>query len=297
MSRFRAALRHRQRGIALVLVLWVLILLGLIAASFLRETRLGTNLARNIAENARAEALADAGIQRAMLGLLDRDPATRWRADGTAYSLVLDDGMVVIRIEDENGKIDLNRAPARLLLGLFESAGADPETARNVADAISDFRDPDHERRPAGAEDTDYLAAGLAEGAKDAPFDDKDELMQVLGMRREIYDSIRPYITVHSGRGRVNLFTASEFVLRAIPNLTPEQLERIRADKVSGVRLQRAQPDTVTVRAEATTRGGGAFIREAVMRRTGDSERPFSILDWRHAWRSALEPAAELAPQ
>lgn len=292
MSRFGTVFRRRQRGIALVLVLWVLILLGLIAASFLRETRLGTNLARNVIENAKAEALADAGIHRAMLGLLEGDPAARWRADGTAYSLALGEGVIIIRIEDENGKVDVNRAPAPLLRGLLEAAGADPDTALGLADAISDFRDPDHERRPAGAEDADYLAAELPEGAKDAPFDDTDELMQVLGMRRAIYDSIRPYVTVYSGRGRVNLFTAPEFVLRAIPNLAPEQLERIRTERESDERLQRTRADTVTVRAEATTQGGGAFTREAVVRRTGDPEHPFRVLDWRQAWRSAPDVSA-----
>src|SRR3546814_12675614 len=82
MSRSRTALRHKQRGIALLMVLWVLILLGLIAASFLRETRLGTSLAHTVTENAKAAALAEAGIPRALVSLLAPNPATRWRAGG-----------------------------------------------------------------------------------------------------------------------------------------------------------------------------------------------------------------------
>jgi general secretion pathway protein K len=268
------------------MVLWVLILLGLIAASFLRESRLGTNLARNIAENAKAEALAEAGIQRAMVGLLDPDPATRWRM-GTAYDFAFADGMVVVRIEDEGGKVDLNRAPEPVLLALLEAVGADPERARAMSHAIQDFRDADHERRAAGAEDPDYRAAGLEAGAKDAPFDDTEELMQVLGMTREIHTAIRPYVTVHSRRGRVNLLTAPEFVLRAIPNLKPEQLEKILADRADPARLDRVRADIITVRAEAVTGGGGAFSREAVLRQTGAPRQPFTIVDWRQAWRPA----------
>ncbi len=286
MSRSRTALRHKQRGIALLMVLWVLILLGLIAASFLRETRLGTSLARNITENAKAEALAEAGIQRAMVGLLDPDPTTRWRT-GTAYNFAFGEGMVVVLIEDEGGKIDLNRAPAPILLALLEAAGADSERARALVDAIYDFRDADQERRGAGAEDPDYLAAGLEDGAKDAPFDETEELMQVLGMTREMHDAIRPYVTVYSRRGRINLLTAPEFVLRAIPNLKPEQLEKILADRADAARLDRIRADVVTVRAEAVTRGGGAFTREAVLRQSEEAEQPFTILDWRQAWRSA----------
>lgn len=290
MNRLRAKRRGGQRGIALLTVLWVLILLGLIAASFLREARLGTSLARNATENAKAEALAEAGVRRAMLALLDPDAATRWRADGTAYQFALGEGTVTVRIQDEAGKVDLNRGRAPLLLALFGAVGLDPETAQSLVDAILDFRDPDHERRPAGAEDSDYQAAGLDGEAKDAPFGDKEELMQVLGMSREIYDAVAPYVTVHSRRGRINFLTAPELLLAVIPNLTPEQLDRIRADRAGGARLERAQPDVVTVRAEAVTKGGGAFIREAVLQRTGEAEPPFQILDWRQEWRSAPAP-------
>ena len=61
---------HRARGLALVTVLWVLMLLALIAASFTRTTRTEINLTRNLIENAEAEALADAGVYRAVLGLI-----------------------------------------------------------------------------------------------------------------------------------------------------------------------------------------------------------------------------------
>ena len=57
-----------RRGIALVMVLWVL--LALIAASFARTTRTEVKLARNITESAKAEALADASSPH------PRSPAT-----------------------------------------------------------------------------------------------------------------------------------------------------------------------------------------------------------------------------
>ena len=54
----------------MVTVLWVLVLLSLIAASFTHTTRTEINLTRNRIETAEAEALADAGIYRAILALL-----------------------------------------------------------------------------------------------------------------------------------------------------------------------------------------------------------------------------------
>ncbi len=55
-------------------MLWVLILLSLIAASFTRTTRTEINLTRNLIDNAKAEALADAVVYRAVYGLLAPGP-------------------------------------------------------------------------------------------------------------------------------------------------------------------------------------------------------------------------------
>ncbi len=62
--------RRGQRGLALVTVLWVLMLLSLVAASFTLTTRTEINVTRNLIENAKAKALADAGVYRAILGSL-----------------------------------------------------------------------------------------------------------------------------------------------------------------------------------------------------------------------------------
>ena len=283
---------RKQRGIALVMVLWVLILLGLVAASFLRETRLSTGIARNASENAKAEALAEAGIYRAMLGLADGD-VTAWRVDGTPYRFALGDGTVVVRVQDEGGKVDLNLAPPLLLQGLLQTTGVEANAARNLLDAIVDFRDPDGSRLPGGAEDPEYAAAGRDGGAKDAPFDAKEELLQVLGIDHVLYDAIAPYVTVHSQRGRIDLMTAPPLLLQAVPDLTPQQREQIMADRTSGEAPQTARVSVATVRVEATTLGGGRFIREAVIERGRGGRQPFTILDWRQEW--ARTPALAAA--
>lgn len=282
----RARLLRGQRGFALLLVLWGLILLGLIAASFLRETRVSTTFARNVVENAKAEALADAGVQRAILGLLDPDPATAWRADSRLYRFALGEGTVDIQIQDEGGKIDLNHAPAAMLVALFQATGSDPETAHRLADAILDYADRDSNRRPAGAEDPDYTDSSPEEGAKDAPFERKEELMKVLGMSRTIYDAVASSVTVYSGQSDVNTSTAAELVLRTIPNLTAKQLDEIMSARSGRVPSQLSRVDVVTIIADATTSGGGRFVREVVARRSGEPDDPFQFLDWRQTWQS-----------
>ena len=109
----------RPRGLALVSVLWVLALLALMATSLSWTTRTQINLTHNLVENATAEALADAGVHRAILGMLLPAEAAFWRGDGTVYAWRFGSGEVRISVQDEGGKIDLNRATDQLIAGLF----------------------------------------------------------------------------------------------------------------------------------------------------------------------------------
>ncbi len=330
-------------GIALVAVLWVLVLLSVIAAGFLYETRTQTKLARNLVENAKARALADAGVHRAVLALLgprtdglpgpeienllrlapDPGAARRraegilgreleagtlgpgaeamfkqgWRADGTVYAWAFGGGEVRISIEDEGGKIDLNRAPDELLKGLFVVLGVDEGEAVRLVDAIADFRDKDDLTRPDGAEDDDYRAAGLAWEAKDAPFAAVDELQRVMGMTPELYAKLAPFVTVYSKRAKIDLLTAPREVLLAVPGVVAAEVEALLAERagMEGPIPRKALPvptadrgyfsvsnrRAFTVRAEAHTESGAVFAREAVVRLKGKKgEQPFRLLGW-----------------
>ena len=60
-----------DEGIALISVLWALVLLSIIGAALIIETRSSTRIALNMTESAVLRAAADAGIQRAILELSD----------------------------------------------------------------------------------------------------------------------------------------------------------------------------------------------------------------------------------
>jgi general secretion pathway protein K len=283
LAAWRRRLRD-QRGLALVAVLWTMTLLALIAAVFMRETRTELALVRNLDGEARADALAEAGVNRAILILLGLDTSVPWRVDGTPIELTSADGSVVrILIQDEGGKIDLNRSAGTVLQSLFVTVGLAPDAAQHLADAVIDFRDADELRQVNGAEDADYASAGLRHDAKDAPFASTEELLQVLGMTPDLYERVAPLVTVFSPRRDVNLATAPPAVLSVLPYLTAERVRTIldqRAGNVAGAR--RFRVIAVTVLVEAITPDGTSFIREAVLRRSAGGS--FDILKWRRAW-------------
>ncbi len=285
-----------QRGIALVLVLWVALLMSVIAGSFALSARTESLQSRILFNETQARFYAEAGLNRAVYELRNPDPETRWIADGRVHKIQMDDTTIEIKIIDESGKIDLNQANEELLVGLFASQGVDYDEAIGMSDKILDWIDADEETRLAGAEDADYFAEGYPHGAKDAPFDTVPELIQVMGIDYEMYRKIEPALTVYSGRKNINLAFAPKEVLLAIDGITPEMAETFIADRQAIEDLNAPLP----VLAEGFSgqfRGGGTTFSivskatlpnkqyaeiDATIRMGGTLQgRPYRVVRWR----------------
>ena len=267
--------RRNEQGIALIAVLWALTLLSVIAASLSTETRSEARIARNMADSAAARAAADAGIQRAILDLLDSRGgallgAAKFRPDGTVYAWPFGNSTVYLSVHDELGKLNLNQAPEALLSSLFETVGIDQGGAAALAGAIADFRDADKLQRLQGAEEAEYRAAGLAWGPKNAPFQAVEELQRVLGMTTEIYERVAPFLTIYSIGNAVNAKVADEQLTAA--------LRRV------GFNYFVESPGTAySIRAEAKHASGAVFVRESVVQLIPESVLPVRVLAWRQA--------------
>jgi general secretion pathway protein K len=298
------ASRASERGVALIAVLWGVALLAVIAGSFADAARTETVIARNLVERARATALAEAGIYRAVLGLLDPVAERRWRGDGQTYRFVLGGGEVRVSIQDEGGKIDLNAAPDALLVGLFRAAGRTEESAA-LADAVADWRDEDDLRRVNGAEENEYRTADLGHGPKNQAFEAIEELQQVLGVSLPLYEQVAPAVTVYSRRRSVNTATAPAQVLRSLPGMNEAKVRALLQEREQSLTAAtegrssaragaspRSRIGVYTIHAEARTAGGATFGREAVARITGESDQPFLFLAWRHGDSTLFESAA-----
>ena len=193
---------NRERGAALLLVLWLIALLTALIGAFALTARVEALQGRILSGGVRAQELARAGVEYSLVRLADTEPTIRWLPDGRSYRWRYAGSEVEIQIVDETGKVDLNQAGQPLLAALMQALGAEREQAERIAGAIVDWRDPDPLTQVSGgAEDPDYAAAGRPYGAKDAPFETVAEVEQVLGMSPALYARLEPYLTLYSGRG------------------------------------------------------------------------------------------------
>ncbi len=309
-----AALRN-QKGIALIIVLWITTLLMLIASSFIYAMRTEVNIVANSLARARLEAAADAAVQRSVFEMSKPQQLPgRWTTDGVVQSWSYQGVAVELGMTDESGKIDINTASDALLRGLFLAQGMKEEEAATVTDAILDWRDPDLLKRLRGAEEADYLAAGYSYKPANAAFQSTEELRLVMGMTPELFDKVAPLITIYSRQPGINAGIASRGVLRALPGATDAlvdqyiaQREQARAAKIPVPQFAAAAPYSsfangiVIVRAVASGGEGNAessFVREAVVMRLPTPKRPYTFLRWKEGTAASAvnNPAAAVAP-
>jgi general secretion pathway protein K len=287
---------HNQRGVALIIVLWIITLLMVIAASFIQTMRTDVNVVANSLSRVKSEALADAGLQRALYELYKpQNIEGRWNTDGSSREWLYRDIVVNITMQDETGKIDINRAADALMRGLLLSQGVPEEDAAKLVDAIADWRDADSNRRLKGAEAPEYTAVGLSYGPANALFQSTEELKLVLGMTPEIFARIAPLITVYSGQPGINEQIATREVLRALPNVSDEAIDEYLSRRDIARASRRPIPNfqqnlfrsasnnqtPVRIRTEAVFADGNRFVREVVVRRYTDPKRPYAYLSWK----------------
>jgi general secretion pathway protein K len=298
----------RQRGVALVLVVWVAVILSVIAASFIMERRTEAMIVLNSISLARTQSAADAGVNRAVSEAYRNDPnaTDAWKRDGMPHDFTFEGMAVRVEMRDESAKIDVNTASDALLRGLLLSIGLQDDEASRILDAILDWRDADSLRRPNGPEEPEYRAAGLQYKPGNAPFQALEELQLVLGMRPEIYRRLAPLVTVYSRLPGVNPQVASREVLLAIPGLTSDVVDNYIAQRTEAL-AQGLPPPPLTqagayasgmspvmnVWSVARNEDGTTFAREAVALLRPTPRKPVTFLAWRESTAPQPTPEAQ----
>ena len=264
--------RTERRGVALFAALWLVVAIGVVALEFSLEARQRRLAAANTVELADARAAAMGGIEHAHARLdralrqpalqgasavlraadpwLDADSLLRLDEDGDSLPY-----QVVAR--DVNSFLNLNRAGERQLLLFLTRLGYDYGLADDVAQSIMDWRDTDVMRRARGAEREAYLEAGRLVLPRDGSFQELDELLHVMHVTPEMYDSILPFLTLR-GDGRINVNSAPEPVLRSLEAMSEAAVAAVMQARQTGRRIQNSGALTSLTGSAARTSSSGS---------------------------------------
>lgn len=256
------AARGRERGFALIIVLWAIVLLAPLGTLITLAGRESSQLARNLRAAAEAEADADGLVYTAAFHLLDDaastdGPEEHWAADGVWRPVRVVGGRGLVRIEDEAGKLNPNTAQPEVLQALLIEVGADQRTVEQVPQAIVDWRFRRLQTRPNSATEAEYRALGRAYGPPGAPFETLAELGQVLGMTPALLARLMPHLSLY-GSATPDPGVADPVILKVLADVSGRSPSPSNAPPT--------RPQTATVTAQVRTDSGGAFTRHATIR-------------------------------
>ena len=203
-----------DRGIALVLVAIVLAALSLIIAAVAESARQYTRETISRIEAAQLRAALDAGTATAAYDLSTSSSAMDSLL-GHSQMLRIGDAAVSMSVRPESSKVDLNYADPVMIGALLQVRGVASADAVRFADEIVDWRDPDDEPRPHGAEAADYIAAGKHYVPPNRAFADVSEVSLVLHGTSDLAACLAPDVTVFAASSAVDVRYASDAVRRA----------------------------------------------------------------------------------
>jgi general secretion pathway protein K len=224
--------RDQQKGVVLILVLWTIALFSALAMAAATTFREFAGVVVASEDRAKADALLNAGLETAasLVGRLGEDQQV------VTQDLVvtLATGSAYLRLSDEAGRIDINRAPVKVLSALLRHVGAD--NAEGLARSIEALRsEADEERpQPGSAQQTSSVAPAQSSpgGAteqrldKSPAFTDVRQLSQIGGLTSGVIAALTPLATVF-GDKQVNALTASPEVLSALPGIERAQIDAL----------------------------------------------------------------------
>ncbi len=262
-----------ERGFALLIVLWTLVMVSLLVTAITAAGRGRLRQAADLRRNAQLDAEAAGGVQEAVFHLLDGG-RNHWPADGSTHQVGAAGSRLALRIDSETGRVNPNRAAPELLDGLLQAVGADSRQAAAIATAIVAWRTPgvgQDGNAPAGA--GGFRPPG-------APFESIAELGLVDGMTPALLAALEPHLSLYRS-GDPDLPSADPVVLQAIELAAGPGAAAQEAPP--GQPPPRRDESLVAVTATATDGAGHrAACRAIVLTGVGETEdhRPFRIMQW-----------------
>ena len=255
-------LMSQQKGVALLMVIWILMLLTVIVTEFCYTMRGQVNITRNLKESTQAYYVAQAGVNRAIAAVIkdqmapernrgeaeedvaDGEPP-KWRINTEMPAIDYGKGQFAVHIQNESGRVDINRAGPKILRTILEGFDLDEDQRNTIVDSIMDWRDANDLHRSNGAEDDYYQSLDPPYECKDADFDSVAELLLVKGVTPEIfYNGLDQIATVlpavkdsvekdkKAGKDynfdQININAATDEMWRRLPGMTPELVEAVK---------------------------------------------------------------------
>ena len=274
MASKRKASKPKDRGAALVLVLWGSVVMAIIAAAAARQAYTSAVVVNAGSELVRTRALADGGIRAAWSAYADG------RIDdfNALWGCRAGEDVLLVRVQPEIARVDINMASEEMLAALYNAAGLDEEAAMALASATIEYRNFGEGAEDSGAQVVEG-AARIPEGTfRRGPFQTIEELGYLPGMDAALFRALADDITVEGRSSDVDLDNASPLVKRAFEAAAARDTGSVARAAPPPSGEPAFEGSLMHVRSIAVTAASGVFVREGVVEGPFDREGTPTIL-------------------
>jgi general secretion pathway protein K len=242
----QASACERERGSALLTVLWLSIALFAIAFTVAHMVRAEVDRVSTDADSLRAQYLAQGAVERSILWIEWSAGGGR-RPDGKPFyespmsrlHFEFPSGEADVELIPETSKLDVNNATAPDLASVMLAAGAAHDQAAAIAQAIVDWREGDP--KTTTQFDQFYLASQPSFRSPHTSFREIEEVSLVRGMTPELfyggyrrgpdgrmypYGGVRDCLSVYGSTNQFDINTISPTLMLAI-GVRPEAVAAI----------------------------------------------------------------------
>ncbi len=275
--------RRRETGYAMVVAV-----AGMMAFAYVSFEAVAVNRGATIAvagqvARARLKVAADSGVAAALNGLGIEDTKQRWSIDGKPRTLAIDNMVLKISVEDERGKIPINRLDEDQVRTMFADVGVGGNRLDVLVDSFEDWQDEDDDARPNGAEAPYYQPYGVK--PRNGPFHTIDELSEIRGMDQPLFTKLKPALTVFFGdAGGFSVPTSQPLALAVMSGVGPNQGQPTGLQQDIDTDTPAFDPTAesyigrpLTVRIVVRDADGDIFNRAAIVELTGSKADPYWI--------------------
>lgn len=260
----------QAKGVALIMVLWVIAVLSVVVLEFSFAMRTEVQITNNYKEELHLYAMVQGGVQRAIAELIYKhDPKVQqlrktltteevplekkeWMTDGRSYFFPFDQGTCEIKVMSEAGKVNINLISDSMLRQIIALLGLEGEEKDKVVDSILDWKDPDDFYRLNGAEESYYQSLKEPYHCKNGPLDSLEELLLVREVTPALFYGrsdikkeeeeekwsrigLKDIFSIYSPSGQIDINSASPVVLKVVLAIPEDVLQKVvkeREEKV-----------------------------------------------------------------
>ena len=262
-----AVQQDRQRGAALILVLWSAIFVSTALAVAIHATRIEARIEAARLIEFKQRLAAEDGLKYAAQAVARSDRPFDDVIRSLQYSSNGYDVTFTPSVEAQ--KIDMNYASEAQFAQLFVYLGVDKDIAPNLAARVADWRDPDDLSRPNGAERIDYARAQNGERIGNRPFYSTDDLTLVLGMPEDVAQCAKSAVTIFGSGASSSSAAVDRLFGRSDETAEYKRLGTASRAASAG---QRHAVDAVVGGAAAS--GRVSIVRTGIFRITGNRRAP-----------------------